>query len=134
MDLVKEAGVDVSGWADMKGGAENAAWNPSFCYEWGFLQPGKVAVFNLWHTELSEENGRIFRKINIRKVLRTAGFQDNPTRKRRAQRMDETFQAAWKQKLPVRIIVCERALIDSEQERRSKVSKRYLDPCEWRIE
>ena len=33
MDLVREAGIDVSDWQNFKGGAEKAASNPKYCYE-----------------------------------------------------------------------------------------------------
>jgi len=33
MDLVSEAGIDVSDWANFKGGEGKAASNPKYCYE-----------------------------------------------------------------------------------------------------
>ena|SRR6266516_2522854 len=52
MDLVTEAGVDVSDWKNVKGGAQRAHVNPKYCYEWSFVQPRKVVVLNLWHSQL----------------------------------------------------------------------------------
>ena len=40
MDLVKLAGVDVSDWANFKG--KHASTNPKYCYEWSFIEPGKL--------------------------------------------------------------------------------------------
>ena len=34
IELVEEAGVDVSDWQNFKGGSGKAASNPKHCYEW----------------------------------------------------------------------------------------------------
>ena len=47
MDLVAEAGVDVSDWANGKGGAAKATANPRYCYEWAFVEPKKLVVLNI---------------------------------------------------------------------------------------
>ncbi len=46
MDLVRDAGLDVSDWANFRGGKKGAASNPRYCYEWAFVQADKV-VLNL---------------------------------------------------------------------------------------
>ena len=46
MDLVRDAGVDVSDWRNFKGGAKRARMNPKYCYEWAFEQAGEVVVLN----------------------------------------------------------------------------------------
>jgi hypothetical protein len=44
MNLLEEAGVDVSAWANGKGGVRKAASNPKYCYNWSFEQPGELVV------------------------------------------------------------------------------------------
>jgi 5-methylcytosine-specific restriction protein A len=128
MDLVKEAGVDVSNWANCKGGAAN----PKYCYEWSFIESGKVVVFNLWHDQMEESNGEIItRKLNIRDF---AGKRKGPE-KRRGLEMDKAIQTALIEKLPIRIIVLggRRRNINNSAEKPSKVSKRLLDPMPWSV-
>lgn len=36
MDLVESVGIDVTDWANFKGGIERAASNPKYCYEWSY--------------------------------------------------------------------------------------------------
>lgn len=64
IDLVAAAGVDVSDWANFKGGSAKAAVNPRYCYEWAFEQPGKVAALNLWYEEMEFRNGVVFERRN----------------------------------------------------------------------
>ena len=44
MDLVERAGVDVSDWANYKGGKARAAANPNYCLESAFMQPDECVV------------------------------------------------------------------------------------------
>lgn len=134
IDLLRAANMDVTDWANMKGGEKNAAWNPRYCYEWCFVDPDKLVVLNLWYRELEEDNGKIFRNLNMRSVIRMAGVADIPARKKRAQKMDEALQVAWKKKLPIRIIVCSLADFDLEQPKKgSSVDLRKLDSEPWTI-
>jgi hypothetical protein len=52
IDLVRDAGIDVSDWANYGNGRKPAAANPKYCYEWAFVEPGKVVVLNLWYADL----------------------------------------------------------------------------------
>jgi len=45
-DLVREAGVNVEDWANFKGDETKAATNPKYCYDWAFVEPGRVVVLN----------------------------------------------------------------------------------------
>lgn len=132
MDLVKEAGVDVSDWANCKGGVAKAAANPKYCYEWSFIEPGKVVVFNLWHDQMEESDGEIItRKLNIRDF---AGKRKGPE-KRRGLKMDKAIQTALVDKLPIRVVVLggRRRNINNPTEKPSQVSKRLLDPVPWSV-
>lgn len=49
MDLAKQAGLDVSDWANYKG---NPASNPKYCYEWALQGSNNVIICNLWFKEM----------------------------------------------------------------------------------
>lgn len=70
IDLLANAGVDVSDWKNFAGGERRAASNPKYCYEWAFIQPGKVVVLNLWYADLIEENGSIVQRLNYRELAK----------------------------------------------------------------
>jgi hypothetical protein len=55
MNLLEEAGVDVSPWYKIKGAASKAASNPKYCYNWSFEQPGEVIVVCLWHAGIKSD-------------------------------------------------------------------------------
>jgi hypothetical protein len=57
MDLLKEAGVDVSQWKEYR--ERHPAANPKYCYNWSFEQPGEVVVLCLWHQSLETAKGKI---------------------------------------------------------------------------
>ncbi len=132
MDLVKEAGVDVSDWANCKGGAARAAANPKYCYNWSFIESEKVAVFNLWQDQIEEEkDGIIACKLNVRNFA----YKRKGSEKRRGLQMDNHIQEAWKNSLPVRVIIVNgrRRNTNNSNEKASHVSKRFLDPKTWSI-
>ena len=136
MDLVQEAGVDVSDWGNYKKGPAYAASNPRYCYQWSFIQPGKVAVLNLWHGNMVQNESGIHSEFNIRKHGDNCKQQSNkPMWYKRAYAMDDTIQQALKQNLPIRLIICDgmmRGLADAEQ-KASSVKNRLLDPEPWSI-
>mgnify|MGYP001176895203 CR=1 FL=1 len=132
MDLVAEAGVDVSDWDNFKGGAANAAANPKYCYEWAFVEPGIVAVLNIWFEKMQVSDGEIFQELNLRKdSLETS----NPVWRRRAQRFDSAVQNAWRHKLPLRVIVCDGMSREGTGAKveASRVQNRLLDPEPWSV-
>ncbi len=65
-DLVKEAGLDVSDWANFSRGPKWTAANPKYCYEWAFVEPGRVVILSLWHAQLQERRGTITWSRNLR--------------------------------------------------------------------
>lgn len=132
MDLAREAGVDVSDWGNFKLGPEDAARNPKYCYEWCFVEPGKVVVFNIWHDQMREIEGEgIVCRLNPRSfaVTRTG------VEKSRALRMDDAMQRAVRENLPVRVVILDgrRRNIANPSEEASEVTKRCLDPEVWTI-
>lgn len=135
MDLVSAAGVDVSAWGDYARGPEWAAANPKYCYEWSFVQPNKVVVLNLWYDNMQERGGAVVQDLNLRELARDF---ERVARKgvwiKRAIEMDFAVQKAFREKLPVRVIVCDGRMRDlNESDAASRVEKRLLDPVPWAV-
>lgn len=137
MDLVQEAGVDVSDWANFREGArpDRAASNPRYCYEWAFIEPGKVVVLNLWHVEMQQQDGAIFHSANIRRFGVDMGAMGRPNLEMRAARLDLALQTAVRARLPVRVIVLDGDIRDAEnpESEASRVQNRFLDPEPWSV-
>lgn len=143
MDLVQEAGIDVSAWSTTADGAPVSvpAANPAYCYEWCFSDDKRV-VFSLWFDQMQLEVGRVFQRRNMRDLRRRiekATHLDAGTKTaniRRAAAVDSAVQRAFRDKLEVRVIVCDgdrRNLGDLERRDPSRVELRHLDPSPWRV-
>lgn len=135
-DLVQEAGFDVTDWMESSNDPRGYKANPKYCYEWSFIQPGKLVILNLWYSAMQEEDGRIVQRNNFRA---DAEHHRAVTRKgawaKRAQRLDDALQTALRDNLPVRVIVNDgnqRNRHDPEL-RPSQVTARELDPEAWTI-
>ena len=133
IDLVRAAGVDVSSWADCKGGLAGASRNPKHCYNWSFVQPGEVVVLNLWHDNLDDENGAVVQRNNYR--TDAAAQHRGSARRRRALQMDEALQTALREHLPIRVIINDGTMRRNgdPDSPTSKVQLRELDPEIWTI-
>jgi 5-methylcytosine-specific restriction protein A len=135
-DLVKDAGVDVSDWSNFKGGAKKAASNPKYCYEWSFVEPGKVVVLNLWYNSMEIRAGKIVQDLDMRNIARS---QEQLPYKgavvKRAQALDQALQVALRDQIPIRVVVCEgsRRNPDDPNSKASKVEMRLLDPEPWAV-
>ena len=136
MDLVQEAGVNVSGWG-------NPA-NPKYCYNWSFVEPNKVVVLNLWHENLREDGSIVSAILNMRTVASeqtelAATSREKKSkyliRTRRAIEMDVAIQIALRLNLPVRVIICNRT--ETSDYRLSDdvatVGGRELDTDTWHV-
>lgn len=133
--LLAQAGVDVSLWAKFKGGKKRAASNPKYCYEWAFSQPGKVVVLNLWYDELRERGGVISERRNLREASpNITGFAEQVRRRRQAV-FEEAVATAFKDRLPVRVIICDGPLRDLSKpnSKKSSAKRRMLDSEIWTI-
>lgn len=135
-DLVQEAGFDVTDWMESSNDPRGYKANPKYCYEWSFIQPGKLVILNLWYSAMQEKDGRIVQRNNFRA---DAEHHRAVTRKgawaKRAQRLDDALQTALRDNLPVRVIVNDgnqRNRHDPEL-RPSQVTARELDPEAWTI-
>jgi hypothetical protein len=128
MDLVAEAGIDVTPWQRSNG---PAASNPAFCYDWAHRTDDRVVV-NLWHDELVERDGKVFDDLNPRKWART---QKSPRIRKRAKKLDDALAHAFTRQLPVRIIVGEgKRSYAPGAKVASRMRRRVLDPEPWHVE
>ena len=137
MDLVREAGVNVDDWVNFKKGPnrERAASNPKYCYDWAFVEAGNVVVLNLWFDSMRRNGDAITQSINPRRFGEEVGKVKSATWAKRATRMDLAIQKAFREKLPIRVIVCQgdmRTAEDPDAEP-SHVYRRLLDPEPWAI-
>lgn len=129
MDLVREAGVDVADWANGRGGKSRAAMNPRYCYEWSFVEPGKLVVLNLWHAEMRESQDTVSIALNLKKVSE----RETPRRKLWAKAMDNAIRTAFSDGLPVRVIVLEGQRRNIDNAKATRASMRLLDPTLWAV-
>ncbi len=136
IDLVREAGVDVSDWENFRGGVKRAATNPKYCYEWAFIEAGKTVVLNLWFKNMKVTQGGVEQQLNLRTLAREIDkVASSSTISARSLRMDNAIQTAWRENLPVRVIICEgeqRDLTEPDS-KASKVKRRMLDPVSWAV-
>ena len=131
MDLVASVGVDVSDWANSKGGAERAASNPKYCYEWSYEDPEKqLIVLSLWYENTEMLNGAIVQRLNLRETAK--GAASSP-QSRRATKMDFSLQKANRLNLPVSVIICD-GVRKGVNATKSNADSRILDGEPWHIE
>lgn len=132
-DLVREAGLDASDWANFKGGAAKAAANPKYCYEWSFVQ-GTVVILNLWYDSLDERGGTVSSRFNIRATLRHhAQPSGRAVWQKRARALDEAVRQAFEQHLLVRAIINAGTMRKPGDTTKSIVKRRVLDPAPWYV-
>ncbi|TNE41652.1 MAG: HNH endonuclease [Sphingomonadales bacterium] len=135
-DLVEEAGFDVTDWVESSNDPRGPKANPKYCYEWSFIQSGKLVILNLWYSAMREEGGLIVQRGNFRE---DAEYHRTMTRKsswaKRALRSDDALQIALRDNLPVRVIINDgkQRSRDDPELRPSKVTARELDPVPWTI-
>lgn len=151
MDLVEQAGVDVSPWAYKQGGepVTNPSANPAFCYEWAFGDGvDEPVVLCIWHESLKLEYGRIIYQDNLRQLAlrledRATGRRELPkdrsrakSQARRARLFDYRCQQATNGDLPIRVVLLkgERADRDTLGRDTSSVEYRLLDSEVWDFE
>ena len=125
IDLLRDAGVNVSNWANCKGGKAKASRNPKYCYEWAFVEDKKVVVLNLWYDFIENKNGAIVCPTNTRKY----SLQQKGVRAARALRLDAAIQMAIRDELPIRVIVQK----GKSPGNFKTVRKRMLDPVVWSV-
>jgi 5-methylcytosine-specific restriction enzyme A len=144
MDLVSEAGVDVTHWAQGKRGiVRTPASNPAYCYEWAFVQPERLVVLKLWHDQIEERDGQLSCDLSLREwseTVRQASVLQPSQRSagsRRAISMDEAIKHAYKSQLTVRVILGDgprQDLSDPKSLKASQMRYRLLDPEPWSVQ
>lgn len=132
-DLVEEAGFDTSDWIASSSQPHAFRANPKYCYEWSFVEPGKVVILNLWFANMRFEDGRILQHNNFRADAR--GNVGNSVWVRRATKLDQALQAAARDNLIVRVIVNDGRMRErgDPNARPSQVTARQLDPEFWTL-
>jgi len=136
LDLVSEAGIDVSDWANYAGGKERAATNPKYCYEWSFVQPGRIVVVNLWFASMQERNGIVSIDLNLRQSIKKYSQRGGKgVWRARAERLDLAIREAANNRLPIRVVVNDGHMRDSDdlKAKASRVEYRLLDPVPWAV-
>ena len=133
MDLLKEAGFDVSQWKNYKG--VSPASNPKYCYNWSFEQPGEVVAVCLWHDTLKEKTEAVFYKRRARAFASVGSEPGAGVWNRRDADFDKNLELAYRQQLSVRVIV-----VDGKRRKpadptpiASVVKARLLDPIAWAV-
>lgn len=131
IDLLRSAGIDVSDWANVKGGPAKASTNPKYCYEWSYEDATQqLIVLNLWFENLEIEDGIIVQKINMRKV--SMDRTNSSPQSKRALNTDLALQRAHKQNWTVKVMICD-GPPRAANATRSKASRRKLDTEIWHI-
>lgn len=137
-DLAEQAGFDVADWIASSNDKRGHKANPKYCFEWTFVEPGKVVIFNLWYQNMLPEDGLIRQRGNFRVDAASHKGPNGKTQWRtRATRLDSALQAALIGNLPIRVIIIDgkqRDKTDADKSTKaSKVSKRELDPEPWTL-
>jgi hypothetical protein len=136
MDLVEQAGFDISDWANYAKGDTAPAANPRYCYEWSLINPGRAVVLNLWLDNMREEDGRIIHEANYRADAEEhQRNRSKPQWVARGFALDRALQAALTENLPVRVIVTDgqRRELETVEATASIVQVRNLDSETWTI-
>lgn len=149
MDVVAEAGIDVTPWATKKDGTpvKVPSANPNFCYEWAFGGNGQPSVVCVWHKSLAMSGDQIVYDDNLRRhalsLDRIANTRENPphvkSRARdqaaRARRFDSLLQRAYRTGQQVRVVLLDGLAREEEALgwERSEVRWRELDDAPWRM-
>jgi 5-methylcytosine-specific restriction enzyme A len=133
MHLLEKAGVDVSDWQNYKGASPTA--NPRYCYNWSFEQPGELVAVCLWHRDLKPQGNTIVHASKRRSRGSTGKSSASGVWNMRSAQFDNHLELAYRQQLPVRVIV-----VDGVQRNRkdvrpkaSVVEARLLDPVSWAV-
>ena len=127
-DLVRDAGLDVSDWANYKR-SESPASNPKYCYEWAFEGTDRV-VLCLWYSEMQQSDSTIFQELNYR-IAGTENRHWSANQKERSRRMNYAIRKAFIGKLPIRVIIVDGSRRGDDEKGASKVESRMLDPLPW---
>lgn len=135
-DVVDNLGFDVSDWIATAKNPSKLRANPKYCYNWSFVEPGVVAIFNLWHSAMTIEKGEIVYRDNFR--ANAAFHRRNRGKTKwitRGEKLDRDAASAARNRLPIRVIVVDgkRRATEDLDSASSRVDLRQLDPSPWHI-
>lgn len=132
MDLIREAGIDVSDWANFKGGEKKARSNPKYCYDWAFTNHN-VMVLNIWYSSIVEVSNKILLQSNLRETSKSESTK--VLWRKRAEKFDEIVLNAYKSRQSVRVIINDgnKREGNSKTEKASAVKFRLLDSISWSV-
>lgn len=154
MDLLKQAGHDVSSWYVTGAGqpVKTPRANPAYCYDWAFGSETTGFVVCVWHDSLRmlelPAGAAIVYQENIREhalaldriaIDRTRPVSDRNRARDQAKRgraFDRVLQIAFRRGLPVRLIVNQGNKRGSGAElgkTTSSVALRQLDAESWYV-
>ncbi|MEN3951736.1 HNH endonuclease signature motif containing protein [Iodidimonas sp. SYSU 1G8] len=104
-DLLEKIGLDTSDWKSSYS-SKNYKANPKYCYEWGYAEPGRFIVLNLWHDSLILKDSIVSYQGNYRDdALVHSRPGGKPAWARRANKVDLLLQSAFKYNLPIYVII-----------------------------
>jgi 5-methylcytosine-specific restriction enzyme A len=135
-DLAQKAGLNVSDWKNSSSNPSRYKANPKYCYEWCYVEPGKVVILNLWHDALEVRNGEIVEVGNFKAdVQQNSGPEGRPEWVRRGTKLYKALMTAVSENLAVRVIINDgvRRRSGDPKSVNSNVMFRRLDPEPWTI-
>lgn len=134
MDLIEEAGIDVSGWRNYVNGAKAPAANPKYCYEWVFRDEPDIVVLNVWYQEMVIDGQDIVIHGNMRNIAQPSNGSGMGVRSARAKKVDSAVRAAWYGGFAVRAVICSGTRRShANPEVRSRVRTREMDSVPWSV-
>lgn len=151
MDLVEQAGIDVTPWLTTAEGkpVKNPKANPSYCYDWAFGSEKEGFLVCIWHGSLKlvdfppgqaivyNENFRDLALGLDRKAIDRTQPHEERNRARsqahRARAFDRALQLSFRRAMPVRVVVLEGDRRQREElgKASSTVDTRKLDTENW---
>lgn len=131
IDLAKEAGLDVSDWANYANGERNPGANPKYCYEWALGDPKSLVVCNLWRRNMRESPDGIEQHLHL--VDSPDNTEEDTTRRARRARMRSLILAAHNEGTPIRVIVVDGKRREESRDGKARIEARILDPVPWAV-
>lgn len=152
MDLVEEAGIDITAWRIKKGGGavKNPRTNPNFCFEWSFGGDDGPIALCIWHKDIyiDSNQDQIFWSGNLRDfAIKLEQRENDPdangtiksrarSQGQRARKFDEQIKQAFIMDRPIRAIILsgKHSAKTNAGDSTSTVQFRQLDAAPWRVE
>ena len=133
IDLVEYVGIDISDWANYKGGRAKAAANPRYCYNWAFLE-GDLVVLNLWHSSIEAHGPNLILREELRPGRKVVWTRDRTgPAMSRGLALDTAIRTAFERRLNVRMVIIDGTPRRNASGPGSVVTGRDLDPVTWGV-